>query len=109
VPSPGEAKLRVAIGANFLHEFSHAFAMLSDEYIRYRDDEEDRVNPTVRSVLTLSNLSYSDQTGNVGSTSPPGLASRASAGPIVRTPVIGWLWLGGRVGRGSGTRITAAS
>lgn len=103
VPRPGSsgARLRVAVGANTIHEFSHAFAMLSDEYISDRSGTPTRDNPTVPSVLTLSNLSQDDRAGRVPweHLAPWGEFLRHGTARIPR-PVVGWAWLGGVSGVG---------
>jgi hypothetical protein len=92
---------RVAFGANAIHEFSHAFGFLSDEYIDGRDRANDRRNPDKPSVFTLSNLTFSDRDDSVA------WAHLAPTGRFRRTggrkppPVAGWLWVGGVVHTGA--------
>jgi hypothetical protein len=100
-PSPDDASVvRVAAGANVIHEFSHAFGLLSDEYIDERESESTRSNPARKSVLNLSNLSYSDKLSGVPWThlSPWG-RDRRQAGGSNPCPVLGWVWVGGSMHR----------
>jgi hypothetical protein len=102
-PSPNQSrKVRVAFGANTIHEFSHAFGLLSDEYIDGRETENSRVNPETPSVFTLSNLSYSDRDDSVPwlHHSPCGKFRRTASGNEP-SPLVGWLWVGGGVHRGA--------
>ena len=114
-PAPNAShRVRVAFGATEVHEFSHAFGFLSDEYIKGRDSESDRVNPATASVFTLSNLTYSRpkpetpdvyETPTVDETpwihlSPGGWRSRTAGGPNP-SPLVGWLWIGGGVRHGA--------
>ncbi len=39
-PAPDPSQVRVAFGVNELHEFSHAFALLQDEYIKELELDE---------------------------------------------------------------------
>lgn len=89
-------QVRVAFGANEIHEFSHAFALLSDEYINGRSSMSDRVNHPIASVFTLSNLSYAKQVSDVPwlHLSPWGRERRQAAGDEP-DPLVGWLWIGG--------------
>ena len=89
-------KVRVAFGANDIHEFSHAFAFLKDEYIEGRDKVSTRDNPSTPSVLTLSNLSYSTKYSDIPwrHLSPFGIEER-QAGGDAPSPMIGWAWIGG--------------
>lgn len=103
-PAPAESRrVRVAFGANVIHEFSHAFALLSDEYIDGREtgNSGSRVNPTTASVFTLSNLSYSDRDDSVPwlDLCPGGRFGRTASGSSP-SPLLGWLWVGGGVHRG---------
>ena len=93
--------VRCAFGANTIHEFSHAFGYLSDEYINDRGTSNDRVNPSVPSVLTCSNLTYSDRDDSVPwlHLAPTGRFRRAAGGDDP-PPVAGWLWVGGSVHEG---------
>ena len=84
--------VRCAFGKNTIHEFSHAFGYLSDEYINGRDtknggrDKPKRLNPTVPSVFTCSNLSYSDLDTSVPwlHLAPTGRFRRSAGGTIHR-------------------------
>jgi hypothetical protein len=97
-PAPDSTRhVRVAFGANEIHEFSHAFGLLSDEYINGRGSTNtERVNPARKSVFSLSNLSYSDREDEVPwmHLSPGGRELR-SAGGDDPSPLVGWLWVGG--------------
>jgi hypothetical protein len=96
--SPNEDHtLRVATGFNAIHEFSHAFGLLSDEYIEGRSSQSTRSNPTRNSVLTLSNLIYSDKYSQVPwfHLSPWGRDRRQASGGN-SSPVLGWIWVGGK-------------
>ena len=93
-----EQRVRVAFGRNRLHEFSHAFAWLSDEYIdNGRGTTSNRTEPVVGSVLTLSNLTHTEAIGEVpwSHLAPWGPLHRQAAG-AEPSPVVGWLWRGGR-------------
>ena len=87
---------RVGAGTNLIHEFSHAFGLVSDEYIDERESESTRSNPTRKSVLNLSNLTYSDKRSEVpwAHLSPWG-RDRRQAGGSDPSPVLGWIWVGG--------------
>lgn len=101
-PFPDESRrVRVAFGAHTIHEFSHALALLSDEYIDGRDKSNTRVNPAVPSVFTLSNLSFSDRDEAVPwlHLSPCGRFGRTASGGEP-SPLVGWLWIGGVVRHG---------
>jgi hypothetical protein len=102
-PAPDQSRhVRVAFGANEIHEFSHAFGLLSDEYINGRETENaGRVNPPRKSVFSLSNLSYSERVDQLPwlHLSPGGKEPR-SAGGQDPSPLVGWLWAGGSVHRG---------
>ena len=93
---------RVAFGANVIHEFSHAFGFLSDEYIDGRDRANTRDNASEPSVLTASNLSFSDRDDSVPwlHLAPTGRFPR-TAGGSEPSPVAGWLWVGGAVHTGA--------
>lgn len=96
-PAPdADRTVRMAAGANAIHEFSHAFGLLSDEYIDGRNSTSTRANPTRRNVLNLSNLTFSDKYSEVPwfHLSPWGL-DRRQAGGDRPSPVVGWLWVGG--------------
>jgi hypothetical protein len=104
VPRPGQAsdrKVPVAFGANKIHEFSHAFGLLFDEYIEGRNSEADYVNPATMNVFSLTNLSYSDEDSMVPwrHLSPWGHFRRQAAGDDP-SPLVGWLWAGGGSHRG---------
>ncbi len=90
--------LRVALGVDDIHEFSHAFALLKDEYINddKRNVQSTNVNPKIKSVLTLSNLTYSSEVSQVAwfHLSPWGKFPRSASGNNP-SPVSGWLWVGG--------------
>lgn len=95
--APAEDRLvRVAFGGNRIHEFSHAFALLSDEYIDGRGATSSRVNHPLRSVFTLTNHTYSAVDGEVPwqHLGPWGRESRQAAGEAP-DPLVGWLWVGG--------------
>lgn len=96
VERDSESSVRVAFGANSIHEFSHAFGLLKDEYIEGRDSKSTRQNPSQNSVLTLSNLTYSTKNSDVPwrHLSPWGIETR-QAGGDAPSPVIGWAWVGG--------------
>lgn len=101
-PAPNEQRTaRVATGANAIHEFSHAFGLLSDEYINGRESLSTRVNPTQANILNLSNLSYSTTYSEVPwlHLSPWGKVRRQAAGNDL-SPVLGWSWVGGSKHRG---------
>lgn len=100
VPAPGGARVNVAFGALALHEFGHAFAYLEDEYIGGRDRTASRRNPSLPSIFTLSNLSFSDRLEDVLwlHLSPWGTVPRTAAG-AAPSPIVGWLWLGGEAGK----------
>ena len=91
-------KVRVAFGRNRLHEFSHAFAMLSDEYINDRGDTSERSEPQIESVLTLSNVSHTEVFGEVpwSHLAPWDVVPHRQAAGSQPSPVVGWLWQGGR-------------
>jgi hypothetical protein len=96
-PSPDQDRVaRVAVGAHAIHEFSHAFGLLSDEYIEGRNTQSTRANPSRKSVLTLSNVTFSDKYSQVPwfHVSPWG-RNRRQAGGENPCPVVGWLWVGG--------------
>lgn len=96
-PSPdGDCTMRMAAGANAIHEFSHAFGLLSDEYIDGRNSQSTRANPSRKSVLNLSNLTFADTYSQVPwfHLSPWG-HDRRQAGGSRPSPVLGWLWVGG--------------
>ena len=102
-PAPDAGRhVRVAFGANEIHEFSHGFGLLSDEYINGRETANSgRVNPPRKSVFSLSNLSYSDRVDELPwlHLSPGGREPR-SAGGQAPSPLVGWAWVGGSVHRG---------
>ena len=100
--------VRVAFGANEIHEFGHAFGLLSDEYIKDngRDTVNKRVNPAVRSVFSLSNLSYSTYLPWPAGAPRPTLSDvpwshlfpeARNADPGPPPPLVGRLWVGGSV------------
>jgi hypothetical protein len=96
-PSPNSGKVvRVGAGTNLIHEFSHAFGLLSDEYIDERESDSTRSNPTRKSVLNLSNLTYSEKLSEIpwAHLSPWG-RDRRQAGGSDPSPVLGWIWVGG--------------
>ncbi len=98
-PAPDDTKMvRVALGVDDIHEFSHAFAHLKDEYIGdgKREVESSNDDPARRSVLNLSNLSYSDAIDTVPwyHISPWGKEPRLASGDSA-SPLAGWLWVGG--------------
>lgn len=101
LPNPSR-KVRVAFGANTIHEFSHAFAYLSDEYINGRNTSNTRVEPATASVFTLSNLSYSNRDDAVPwlHLCPCGHFGRTASGNDP-SPLVGWLWVGGSVHKGA--------
>lgn len=84
--------VNVAFGSHSIHEFGHAFAYLEDEYIDKRNSIATRKNPAVRSVFTLSNLTFDPHTAAAlwGHLSPWGKVPRTATGAVV-----GWLWRGG--------------
>jgi hypothetical protein len=99
----------VAFGAHEIHEFSHAFGLLGDEYINERGTTSSRTNPTTASIFTLSNLVYSStpktetasdyELPTVDETpwlhlSPGGWQTRTAGGQNP-SPLLGWLWVGG--------------
>jgi hypothetical protein len=94
--------VNVGFGSHSIHEFGHAFAYLEDEYISERhcpgqsNSIATRTNPAIRSVFTLSNLTFDPHTADAlwGHLSPWGNLRRTTAGT---TPgaVVGWLWRGG--------------
>jgi hypothetical protein len=94
--------LNVGFGSHSIHEFGHAFAYLEDEYIdeRNRPGEANsiatRKNPAVRSVFTLSNLTFDPHVAAAlwGHLSPWGTVRR-TASATMPSPVVGWLWRGG--------------
>lgn len=101
-PSPDEQRtVRIATGANTNHEFSHAFGLLSDEYINGRDSQSNRVNPSQENILNLSNLSFSAKYSQVPwlHLSPWGKDRRQAAGSQP-SPLLGWTWVGGGKHRG---------
>ena len=109
-PAPDDDRfVGVAFGASEIHEFSHAFGLLGDEYINERGATSSRTNPTTASVFTLSNLVYSGtprteppgayETPTVDETpwlhlSPGGWQTRTAGGQNP-PPLLGWLWVGG--------------
>jgi hypothetical protein len=97
-PDPDDHKqVRVGFGANAIHEFSHAFGYLSDEYIdKNREVDSTRIDHPTKSVFTLSNLGHSTVDGEVAwaHLSPWGRDRRQAAGHDP-DPVVGWLWVGG--------------
>ncbi len=98
-PAPDQSRhIRVAFGAHEIHEFGHAFGLLSDEYINGRDAPNTRVDPTPSSVFSLSNLRYSNRVDDVPwvHLSPCGWQGRTASGQEP-SPLVGWLWVGGRV------------
>jgi len=98
-PAPDQSRhVRVGFGANEIHEFSHAFGLLSDEYINGRGTTNTRVDPTTPSVFSLSNLRYSNRVDNVPwiHLSPCGWQERTASGQEP-SPLVGWLWVGGSV------------
>lgn len=101
-PSPNDnQQLRVGFGANKVHEFSHAVAFLSDEYINGRESVSTRVNNPNKSVFALSNLTYDDQLNTIPwlHLSPWGRKPRQGAGDDPE-PLVGWMWVGGANHRG---------
>jgi hypothetical protein len=98
--------VRVAMGANEIHELGHAFGLLSDEYINGRSKPNERINPTTPSVFSLSNLVCATRLDEfpVPSVdqvpwlhlSPGGWQGRTASGSDP-SPVVGWLWVGGGV------------
>jgi hypothetical protein len=95
--SPDQGRrVRVAFGANSIHEFSHAFGLLSDEYIDGRGTNSTRSNPATPSVFTLSNLSYTNRDDSVPwlHLAPTGRFRRTASG-TEPSPLAGWLWVGG--------------
>ena len=95
-PPEQARQVRVAFGANSIHEFSHAFGLLSDEYIDGRGEQSTRANPAVGNVYTLANLSYDDTDDSVPwlHLAPTGRFRRTGSGSGP-SPVAGWLWAGG--------------
>jgi hypothetical protein len=95
-PPDESRQVRVAFGANSIHELSHALGLLSDEYIDGRGGRSTRSNPEVASVYTLSNLSYADTDDSVPwlHLAPAGQFRRTGSG-VEPSPVAGWLWIGG--------------
>ena len=110
-PSPDQSRhVRVAFGANEIHEFSHAFGLLSDEYINGRDSENDgRVNPPRKSVSrSRTSATPNASTSCRGCTCPRAAASRAA--PAARIRRRWWAGCGSAAActAASGTRNTAA-
>lgn len=96
-PAPNEDRtVRVALGAFSIHEFSHAFGLLSDEYINGRNSQSNRENPKRKNILNLSNLTFDDRYSQAPwfHLSPWG-RNRRQAGGNNPSPVVGWLWVGG--------------
>lgn len=97
-PDPDDhQQARVAFGANKVHEFSHAFGLLSDEYIdKNRQQDSSRVDHPTTSVLTLSNLCHTTVDGEIpwAHLGPWGDVPRQAAGSDP-DPLLGWLWVGG--------------
>lgn len=97
-PHPDDhRKVRVAFGAHRIHEFSHAFALLSDEYIdKNRTQASTRVDHPSTSVLTLSNLCHTTTDGDIpwAHLGPWGRIRRQASGTDP-DPLVGWLWVGG--------------
>jgi hypothetical protein len=83
-------------GSSAIHEFSHAFGLLTDEYIKDRGRSTTRVNPARPSIFSLTNVSYSDKYAEAPwlHLSPWGHDPR-QAGGDEPSPVVGWLWVGG--------------
>ena len=88
--------VRVALGAFSIHEFSHAFGLLSDEYIEQRNSQSNRRNPERKNILNLLNLTFDDKYSQVPwfHLSPWGRDRRQASGQNP-SPVVGWLWVGG--------------
>ena len=111
-PSPEHSRhVRVAFGANQIHEFSHAFGLLSDEYINGRGTpppgtSNTRVDPGTPSVFSLSNLRYSNRIDDVPwiHLSPGGWQGRTASGQDP-SPLVGWLWVGGSSISGVARRV----
>jgi hypothetical protein len=111
VPRPDQVATRfvgTAFGALQIHELSHAFGLIGDEYINDRDAKSSRANPTTASIFTLSNLVYSNQvadtpdvyeTPTVADTPwihlSPGGWQRRTGGGSNSSALVGWLWIGG--------------
>jgi hypothetical protein len=99
-PAPHQSRhVRLAIGAKEIHEFGHALGLLLDEYINGgRGSQNTRVNPSARSVFSLSNVTYSDLVDDVPwlHLSPCGWQTRTASGEDP-SPLVGWLWVGGVV------------
>jgi hypothetical protein len=95
-PPDQSRQVRVAFGANSIHELSHALGLLSDEYIDGRGGQSTRSNPEIPSVFGLSNLSYDDTEDSVPwlHLAPAGQFRRTGSG-VEPSPVTGWLWIGG--------------
>ena len=73
---PDQARgARVAFGANTIHEFSHAFGLLSDEYIDGRGTQSTRSNPRPRA--SSRSRTCRTPTGKTLFPGPPPRAGRA--------------------------------
>jgi hypothetical protein len=94
--SPEKTLLRVGEGADSLHEFGHAFGGLRDEYIKTADEQANGKTPDRLSLLTVSNLCYSEKLRLLPwSHLVPGSAVNPDS-----TSVIGVLWQGGVAEKG---------
>ena len=85
-PAPDSTRhVRVAFGANEIHEFSHAFGLLSDEYINGRDskNQDASTRPARASSRSRTSATPTARTRSPGSTSHPVAASCAAPGATI--------------------------
>lgn len=90
----GTRIVRIAMGVNWEHEFSHAFPFLKDEYIHTRGSTVSGSNPAPsdRSVFNVINLTYTNDRCDL---LWPHLAPGGLYNPD-KESLIGNLWKGGR-------------
>ncbi len=92
-PIGKHAKIAVAFGRGYQHEFSHAFGLVLDEYIHTRSSlATNRQQPSHQSIFELWNLAYTGKGHQMPwfHLSPSGLYPRSSDSRV------GQMWKGGR-------------